>query len=135
MTRALTEGKVVLEYFEDEAFKQRVPQSLLPRVRSEVYTGQMFDPDDPFDAELKLTLTDGQVLRAQVDRPLGRTSDMPIPHDQLKAKYEDCAGRVLTRDAVARSLQVIDFAEKEGSVSDLSKIIESGALHESGSSF
>lgn len=135
VTRALTEGKVVLEYFEHEAFKQRVPQSLLPRVRSEVYTGQMFDPDDPFDAELKLTLTDGQVLQAQVDRPLGRTSDMPIPHDQLKAKYEDCAGRVLTRDAVARSLQVIDFAEKEGSVSDLSKIIESGALHESGSSF
>ena len=135
VTRALTESKVVLEYFENEAFKQRVPQCLLPRVHSQLYTGQMFDPVDLFDAELRLTLTDGHVFQAKVDRPLGCTSDIPIPFDQPKAKYEDCAGRVLTRDVVARSLPVIDCAKKECSVSDLSEVIESGVLHESGFSF
>lgn len=122
--RALTAGKVVLEYFENGAFRDPAMQSVLPRVRSEIYAGPMFDPEDPFDAELKLTLHDGRVLKTKVDRPLGRTSEIPIPYQRLQAKFEDCAARVLARDAVAKALQVIDFSDKSGSVRDLTQGLE-----------
>ncbi len=125
--RALTKGQVVLDYFENNSFKDAGVQGVLPRVRSENYTGKMFDPDDPFDAELKLTLNDGRVLPTKVDRPLGRTSDIPIPHERLQAKFEDCAGRVLTREAVAKALLVVDFADKSGTVKDLTRVLETAS--------
>jgi 2-methylcitrate dehydratase PrpD len=125
--RALTKGQVALDYFENSSYKDAGVQSLLPRVRAENYTGKMFDPDDPFDAELKLTLNDGRVLLTKVDRPLGRTSDIPIPHERLQAKFEDCAARVLTREAVAKALQVIDFADKSGAVKDLTRALETSS--------
>lgn len=124
VTRALTTGKVVLNYFENNAYKNPVPQAVLPRVRSETFTGKTFDPDDPFDAEPKLTLNDGSVLRSKVDRPLGRTSDIPIPHEHLRAKFADCAGLVLKPNAVAKALEVIDFSEKSGSVPNLARTLE-----------
>ena len=128
VTRALTTGKVVMEYFENNAFQQAVPQSVLPRVRSEIFTSPMFDPDDPFDAELKLTLNDGKVLHTKVDRPLGRTSDIPIPLAHLQAKFRDCASRTVTGGAVEKLLQVIVFKEEKFLVPELTKLLEDGAL-------
>jgi 2-methylcitrate dehydratase PrpD len=123
-TRALLNGKVVLEDFENAAYRDTVIQKVLPRVRSENFTGKMFDPDDPFDAELKLTLSDGRTLFAKVDRPLGRTSEIPIPYERLKAKFENCAGRVLLHDAVANASQVIDSMDISGTVRDLTDVLE-----------
>jgi 2-methylcitrate dehydratase PrpD len=112
VAKALLSGKVVLEDFENHAYRDTQVQSVLPRVRSEIYTGKMFDPADPFDAELKLTLNDGRMLFAKVDRPLGRTAEIPIPFERLQAKFENCAGRVLSPDAVAEVLQLFDFIDK-----------------------
>jgi 2-methylcitrate dehydratase PrpD len=122
--KALLSGRVVLEDFENQAYRDAMVQSVLPRVRSEQYTGKMFDPADPFDAELKLTLTDGRTLFAKVDRPLGRTSEIPIPYEQLQAKFENCAGRVLAQDAVVKSLQLIDLMDKNSSVLHLTQALE-----------
>ena len=122
--KALLTGQVVLVDFESSAYRDSVVQSVLPRVRSEIYTGKMFDPADPFDAELKLTLTDGRTLNAKVDRPLGRTSEIPIPYERLQAKFANCAARVLPADAVARSSQIIDLMDKNISVRELSRALE-----------
>ena len=124
VVKALLSGKVVLEDFENHAYRDAVVQSLLPRVRSEQYTGKMFDPADPFDAELKLTLADGHTLFAKVDRPLGRTAEIPIPYGRLQAKFENCAGRVLASDAVVKALQVIDLIDKNVSVLNLTQALE-----------
>src|SRR5262249_30017360 len=40
-------------------------------------------------------------------RALGRTSEQPLSRFALEAKYRDCAGRVLTPDAVDRSLDLV----------------------------
>ena len=122
--KALLCGQVVLEDFEMSAYCDAVVQSVLPRVRSEIYTGKMFDPTDPFDAELKLTLTDGCTLHAKVDRPLGRTSEIPIPYERLQAKFANCAGRVLPADAVEKSSRLMDSMDKTISVRELSRALE-----------
>ena len=124
VARALLHGKVVLEHFDGDAYRDPVIQGLLPRVHAAPYLGKQFAPSDPFDAEVKITLTDGRTFSAKVDRPLGRASDDPIPAAQLKAKFENCAQRVLTPQAAAVAARAIDAFENLESVRSFTTLLE-----------
>ncbi len=119
VARALLHGKVVLNYFEGDAYLDPIVRSLLPRVHASPYTGKAFNLDDPFDAELRVTMTNGEMLAAKVDRPLGRTTDNPIPTQKISAKFDDCAGRVLSPKAAATVRQMIESIEDLPSVREL----------------
>ena len=109
--RALTDGKVVMEHFENEAYREPLVREVLPRVQAIALKGIAFDKDDPFNALVKVTLTDGRTLESSVVYPLGRTSANPIAFEDLKAKFENCAARVLpakTAQAVAKSIDGMD---------------------------
>lgn len=111
VARALLDGKVVLEHFEGDAWRDPAIRGFLRRVHAAPYTGKLFSPDDPFDAEVKVTLASGNAYSRKVDRPLGRTTDNPIPADRIKAKFENCAGQVLKPeavDAVSRAVEALD---------------------------
>ncbi|MBI4206150.1 MAG: MmgE/PrpD family protein [Betaproteobacteria bacterium] len=124
VARALLHGKVVLEHFDADAHHDSVVRALLPRVYAAPYTGKLFLPDDPFDAEVKVTLTDGSTCSAHVDRPLGRTSANPIPLERIREKFENCAGRVLAPDAVSAASRLIESCEDLRSVRDLTALLE-----------
>ena len=132
VTRALLDGKVVLEHFDGDAWRNPVVQDLLKRVRAAPYTGKAFADDDPFDAEVKVTLADGRMFSEKVDRPLGRTAENPIPPEHMKAKFEDCAGRALKPKAIADIYRAIDGLAGLGSVRELTTLLEPGAAKEAG---
>ena len=123
VTRALLEGKVVLEHFEGDAHRDPAAQDLLKRVHASPYTGKPFAADDPFDAEVKITLNDGRTFSEKVDRPLGRTSDNAIAYEDMKAKFENCAGRLLTPEAVARACHAIESLETLATVRELTALL------------
>lgn len=111
VARALLHGKVVLEYFDDDAHLDPAVQTLLPRVHAAPYTGKLFSEDDPLDAEVRVTLHGGKVYEAKVPRPLGRTSKNPIAREDIDAKFLDCAGRLLSpssAEAVRRKLWTLE---------------------------
>jgi 2-methylcitrate dehydratase PrpD len=124
VARALMHGKVVLDHFEGETYREPAVRELLKRVHAAPYTGKPFDADDPFDAEVKITLKDGQTYSEKVDRPLGRTSDYPIAPEHLKAKFEDCAARVLAPAASAAVVRMVDDFDKAGSVRELAALLD-----------
>jgi 2-methylcitrate dehydratase PrpD len=124
VARALVDGKVVLEHFDEDAYRDPPMRALLTRVHAAPYTKAMFDPEDPFDAEVKVTLTDGRSFTAHVDRPLGRTSDVPIPAGNIRAKFENCAARVLSPKAVAAVTRSIEAFEEVKSVREFTKLLE-----------
>jgi len=124
VARALLHGKVVLEHFDGDAYREPVVRALLPRVHAATYTGKPFSPDDLFDAEVKVTLADGRAFSAKVDRPLGRTSDNPIAPEQIKAKFENCALRVLAPDAVAAVSRVIESFEEVDAMREFTMLLE-----------
>ena len=128
VARALMHGKVVLEHFEGDAWRDPAVRELLPRVHAAPYTGKPFADDDPFDAEVKVTLTDGRTFSEKVDRPLGRTSDNPIPPEYLKAKFENCASRVLAPQAVAAVCSGIESLEQVGSMREFTRLLEPAAV-------
>jgi 2-methylcitrate dehydratase PrpD len=121
---ALLRGKVVLEDFEGDAYRDPAIRALLARVHATPYTGKPFLAEDPFDAEVSVTLTDGRVFTGKVDRPHGRTSANPIAHGKLKAKFENCAQRVLSSAAVARAADMIDSFENVESVREFTTMLE-----------
>lgn len=124
VARALVDGKVVLEHFDEGAYGEPAMRALLGRVHAAPYTKPLFDPDDPFDAEVTVTLAGGRTFTAHVDRPLGRTSEIPIPPVRLRAKFENCAGRVLASGAVAAVTRAIEAFEEVGSVREFTRLLE-----------
>jgi len=126
VARALLHGKVGLGHFEGDSYREPVVRELLPRVHAAPYTGKLFDEDDPFDAEVKVTLQDGRVYSEKVDRPLGRTSDNPIAPENLRAKFEDCAARVLAPKAIAAVVRMIEGFDRAGSVRELTALLDPG---------
>jgi 2-methylcitrate dehydratase PrpD len=118
------DGKVLLDHFEGDAYRAPAVQDLLRRVHAAPYTGELFADDDPFDAEVKITLADGRTFSEKVDRPLGRTSDNPIAYENMKAKFEDCAARVLAPKAVAAVVRQIEALEELGSVREFTRLFE-----------
>lgn len=127
VARALLDGKVVLEHFEGDAWRDPAVRELLARVHAAPYAGKPFADDDPFDAEVKVTLRDGSTFAEKVDRPLGRTSDNPIAPEHLKTKFENCASRVLTPQAAAAVCRRIDSFEESGSMRDFTRLLEPAA--------
>jgi 2-methylcitrate dehydratase PrpD len=127
VARALIDGRVVLEQFEGEAYREPRVKDLLKRVRAAPYEGKLYDPDDPFDAEVKLTLADGRSFSEKVDRPLGRTSNNPIAPEHLKAKFEDCAARILTRQGARAVCRAIEAFDEVDSIREFTRMLEPAA--------
>jgi len=125
---ALTRGRIVLEDFEEQAYRDPMIRNLLARVHAAPYTGRLFMPDDPFDAEVKVTLKNGAAFMTKVDQPDGRTSDNPIPPEKLKAKFVNCAARVLAPDVVARVARTIEAFETVASVREFTAMLEPAAV-------
>ena len=132
VARALLHGKVVLDHFEGDTYREPLVRDLLPRVHAAPYAGKLFDEDDPFDAEVKVTLKDGRAFSEKVDRPLGRTSDNPIAPEHMKAKFEDCATRVLSPKAAAAIVRMVDGFEKMSSVRELTALLDPAGAGKAG---
>ena len=124
VARALLDGKVTLEHFEGRAYADTRVRDLLERVHAIPYTGPLVDPKDPFDAEVRVTLTDGTTYAAKVDRPHGRTADDPIPFEQLQTKFEHCAKLVVSIESAAAASQMIAKLETIASIRDLTALLE-----------
>lgn len=124
VARALLDGKVLLQHFDDEAHRDGRVRSVLPRVHAAPYTGALFAPDDPFDASVKVTLTDGRSVAVKVDRPLGRTAAEPIPYALLRAKFKDCAAQVVGKEAAASAARRIEALETLDSLRELTALLQ-----------
>ncbi|HXF66149.1 MAG TPA: MmgE/PrpD family protein [Burkholderiales bacterium] len=133
VARALLAGRIAFEHFEGEAHRDPEIREMLPRVHAAPYRGVPFAEDDPFDAELTVTLADGSRLHEKVDRPLGRSSENPIPPERLEAKFLECAARALGPQGAADACRAIGCFERLGSVRELTRLLEpAGRIAEAG---
>lgn len=108
VARAVIDGRIGIEHFEGEAWRDPVVRALMGRVSSTVHRPGQFAPDNHFGAEVRIALQDGRVLTDRVEIQLGRTADNPIPLPQLRAKFLDCAGRAIPATQAAQLAQQLD---------------------------
>jgi 2-methylcitrate dehydratase PrpD len=107
LARALADGRVSLEHFEGDSFREPAIRELLPRVHAAPHPDMSMASSEHFGAEVRVTLTDGRVLAAKVARPLGRGPENPLPTELLEAKFLNCAARALPMEQAESLLAVL----------------------------
>jgi len=134
LARALVDGQVVLSQFDDDAYLDAQVARVMARIEAAPHPRMSPESHAHFGAEVTVTTTDGRRLVKAVDIALGRTSENPLPRPVLEAKYRDCASRVLTADAVNRSLDLLTDLETLDRVSTLGDVLAAGCAADQPSS-
>lgn len=125
VARALLDGTVRLKDFEGEAHLEPRIRALLDRTHARPHPDMAEDAAAQWGAEVIVTRTDGAVLRARVDQMVGRGGPNPMTESELWAKFEDCAGRALPREAVAplfERLMTLESAKDMAAVLRLTQV-------------
>ncbi len=98
LARALIAGRIVLEDFEGEAFRDPATRALMRRIHAAPHPAG----GEALGAEVRITLDDGETIAGRVGSALGRGPDNPLPAAALFAKFSNCAGRALPPAQVER---------------------------------
>ena len=124
VARALTDGCVAIEHFEEAAYSDPKILELMQKIQATPYGDSQFSPDNHFGGQVRIQLKDGRVFETKVQEPLGRTSDNPLPQDRLQAKFELCARRVLNQDAITHAYELITEFESIEDVRHLTALLK-----------
>jgi 2-methylcitrate dehydratase PrpD len=123
LARALLDGRIVLEHFEGEAFRDPEARALMRRIHAMPFPQTAEGEGPPLGAEIRVTLDDGSTLAKRVDRAQGRGADNKLPEDALHAKFANCAGRALPPSRVERLLQALGRLDEAASLRDVVAIM------------
>jgi 2-methylcitrate dehydratase PrpD len=102
LARALLEGRILLEHFEGEAFRDPTVRSLMRRIDTAPHPEMDEASGEHLGAEVRITFDDGRTIARRIGSALGRGPDNPLPPDTLTAKFADCAARALPPVQVER---------------------------------
>ncbi len=113
VARALADGELWLDAFEDDAVTDPAVGRLLDRVTVERDAAM---PE--WAARVVVETADGRTVEHAEDAPRG-SAERPLSDDERHAKYRRCAGAALPADQVDESLDRLEALPAEGSVVEL----------------
>jgi 2-methylcitrate dehydratase PrpD len=123
VARAVVDGKVIVDHFEEDSYRDERVLEVMRRVEAAPYTTAQFPAENHFGAEVRITLKDGSVLSHKVDSALGRTSANPVPMAALQTKFSGNASRVLPGGRVEALLEAFETFETIRDAGVVSRII------------
>jgi 2-methylcitrate dehydratase PrpD len=115
VARALFNGQLSMTHFSESAIQEPAVRALMDRVTTKSHD----DDANDYSATVEVYMADGKLFTKSVAAPLGRGPEVPLPQDMLRAKFEDCAGRTLDRDAAAALFDALSELEHRSSIRDL----------------
>ncbi len=127
LARGLVAGKVSIEHFEGDSFRDPAVQDVLRRVHAAPHPDMKMDTFEHFGAEVKVTLKDGSTLTQKVHRPLGRGPENPLPTELLEVKFINCAERTMSANEVPVLLGQLWELETISSVRALADLMQRAA--------
>lgn len=71
---------------------------------------------------IKITLKDNRILSGHLEKPKGYPEN-PLSHEQVAAKYKDCARLVLPQSAITQSLALIESLEEVKDIGQLMQVV------------
>jgi 2-methylcitrate dehydratase PrpD len=124
VARALMDGYVAIEHFEEAAFTDPKVLAFMQKIEAQPYGVEQFDTSNHFGGQVQIRLKDGKSLQAKVQQPLGRTSENPLPENRLKAKFELCAKRIISEDALTQAYDAIQNFEALENIYNLTLLLK-----------
>jgi 2-methylcitrate dehydratase PrpD len=116
LARALLQGRIRLQDFEGETFRDPEVRSLMQRIHAAPHPEMAADADEHLGAEVRVTFDDNRVIASRVGAALGRGPDNPLPADAVAAKFADCASRALPLGQVEAVQRRLSRLEQEPSL-------------------
>jgi len=126
--RALVDGAVRLDAFEEAAVMQDRVRRLLPLIRVRPHPDMPDAGAKQFGAEVVATLHDGRRLSRRVDHLVCRGADDPMSSEELFEKFESCAERALARDQVAPLFERLETLEAVADLGQVTRLLEPRVL-------
>jgi len=77
------------------------------------------ETDNQFGAEVTVTRHSGETVSSRIGHQLGRGPANPMTKDELWAKFEDCAGRVLSQEQIVAAFDLLENFEALPAIADL----------------
>lgn len=102
LARALLHGRIRLEHFEGDAFRDPAARKLMQRIQAAPHPEMGAESDEHLGAEVRVTFDDGRTIAQRVGAALGRGPGNPLPEEALLGKFADCAGHALPSSQVER---------------------------------
>ncbi|HEX3862220.1 MAG TPA: MmgE/PrpD family protein [Stellaceae bacterium] len=128
LAKALMNGRVVLEDFEGDAFRDGAPRALMQRIHAAPHPEMGPASGEYLGAEVRVTFDDGHTIARKVGAALGRGPDDPLPPEALTGKFANCASRALPPAQVARLQALLLQLDQAPGLGDIIAAIEvSGA--------
>lgn len=123
--RALMAGGVGFADFEGDQVFDAATRALAAKVRLVAH-----DDADLSLGRVGVGLSDGRVLSAQASVAMGRGPANPMTPAQFRAKFDDCAGRILTADANSTLFAALMDLPRQASIRQLSGLMQPAATPE-----
>ena len=107
LARALLGGRIVLEDFEGEAFRDGATRVLMGRIHAAPHPEMDSASGEHLGAEIRITFDDGRTIAKRVGSALGRGPDNPLLPDALTGKFANCAARALPPGQVEQLQRIL----------------------------
>lgn len=122
---ALLDGEITIDSFTDE--RRFAPDAVALLEKTTLRFDDTIPKDfDTMHAVVTVTLEDGRALAKKVDRLSGWVG-VPLTAEQRLKKFHSCAARVLTPDAAARVVSLVDRLDALDHVRDIMDIVRNEA--------
>jgi 2-methylcitrate dehydratase PrpD len=120
MARAMVDGVLKLEHFENDNYADPEVLSLLKRIESVAHN----DDDDRYSAYITITTKDGRKLEGYFSRARGRGPSVALSADELKTKFVNCASRGVPSEKVEALYAACQTLESLNDLRDLTNLME-----------
>jgi 2-methylcitrate dehydratase PrpD len=101
---ALIDGDLTIDSFSDETLARRDVQDMMNRIEVVIKAGAGLDRKERHHTPMRVHCRDGRVLDEDPpEHPRGMRKNR-MAGEEIVAKYDSCAGRILTSEQVQRSI-------------------------------
>ena len=120
MVRAMVDGVLKLDHFENGNYADPEVSALLKRIESVAHN----DDDDRYSAYITITTKDGRKLEEYFSRARGRGPAVALTTEELKTKFVNCASRGVSSEKVEQLYAACQTLETLKDLRDLTGIME-----------
>ncbi len=118
----LLDGRVDLDSFSDAYCNAPRMREALDKVQVNAHPEWPNDHASRRKTPVTVTMKDGRTFTRTVEKVLGSPGN-PMSRDQLVGKYRGCASRILPKDSLEKSVEILEALETAPKVTDLVKTL------------
>jgi 2-methylcitrate dehydratase PrpD len=122
LSRAITDGKVGLDIFTDEAVRDRNILTLAEKIEMRLDPSLKASSPGGRPCRVTMRLKNGQTYSCEKEHAKG-TPEVPMTLDEMRSKFTDCARQTLDRESTERARESIERLETLSDIRPLCEIL------------